>query len=254
LCKAHIPVLNKLIQSYRLATYDYFAFEIAPWDVPRWLIEINGGGISAILQPYRTWDIKPQVLHKHSKQLVPYQLIDASVLAVAVLRNATPGEFELLDALNFMERGDYSDAVRRITTAIEVIVAYAVGAEVEAKCGKPASEKFLKDTRMNFPERVKRYQQATGRTLPAGLAQDLRDTREIRNRIVHGGYRISQGEQGRAQRCVDTGRWLFNWFENDPARQTVREGRIAFRSLGRDLSDGMFTSKIGSDGVTVSGS
>src|SRR5208283_3767215 len=39
LCSAHIPVINKLIQTYRLATYDYFAFEVAPWDVPQWTIE-----------------------------------------------------------------------------------------------------------------------------------------------------------------------------------------------------------------------
>jgi hypothetical protein len=34
LCRAHIPVISKLIQAYRLATYDYFAYEVAPWDVP----------------------------------------------------------------------------------------------------------------------------------------------------------------------------------------------------------------------------
>lgn len=26
LCRAHIPVINRLVQSYRLATYDYFAY------------------------------------------------------------------------------------------------------------------------------------------------------------------------------------------------------------------------------------
>ncbi len=35
-CRAHIQVINKLIQQYRLATYDYFAYEISPWDVPVW--------------------------------------------------------------------------------------------------------------------------------------------------------------------------------------------------------------------------
>jgi hypothetical protein len=29
LCRAHIPVVNKLIQAYRLATYDYFPYEVS---------------------------------------------------------------------------------------------------------------------------------------------------------------------------------------------------------------------------------
>ena len=35
-CDAHIEVINHLIQQYRLSTYDYFPFEISPWDVPIW--------------------------------------------------------------------------------------------------------------------------------------------------------------------------------------------------------------------------
>ena len=58
LCTAHIPIINRLIQGYRLATYDYFAFEVAPWDVPRWFVERMGhGGVSSLLLPYRGWDI-----------------------------------------------------------------------------------------------------------------------------------------------------------------------------------------------------
>jgi hypothetical protein len=31
LCRAHLQVVNRLVQAYRLATYDYFAFEgVAP--------------------------------------------------------------------------------------------------------------------------------------------------------------------------------------------------------------------------------
>jgi len=39
LCRAHIPVVNRLLQGYRLATYDYFPYEVSPWDVPFWMIE-----------------------------------------------------------------------------------------------------------------------------------------------------------------------------------------------------------------------
>ena len=162
LCKAHIPVLNRLIQGYRLATYDYFPFEVAPWDVPRWLIERGGNGVSAFLQPYRQWDMKPVIFRKPDDPPVVYQLIEGATLATELPKIASPGEFELLDALNFMERGDYSDALRRITTAIEVIVAHTVGKEIEARQGRASAEKFLKNTKLNFPERVKKYQLITG--------------------------------------------------------------------------------------------
>src|ERR1019366_10217739 len=71
-------------------------------------------------------------------------------------------------------------------------------------------------------------------------------------RSCTGGYRIGPGERGKAQKAVDTGRWLFNWFENDDARRNIREKRIAFRSLGRDLTAGIFSPKITPDGVLLS--
>jgi hypothetical protein len=151
-----------------------------------------------------------------------------------------------------MERGDYSGAVRRVTTAIEVIVEAVAGKAVETAIGKPAAEKFLKDTRMRFDERVKRYQKLTGRIIPATLLKTLKETRDLRHKIVHGGYRIGPGERGKAQKAVDTGRWLFNWFENVQARRDTREKRIGFRSLGRDLNAGIFCPRITPEGVVLS--
>ena len=160
LCRAHIPVVNKLINGYRLATYDYFAFEVAPWDVPCWHIERAGASRLCILVPYRAWDDPP-----------PYQLIEVTQLRDNFTTEATPGEFELLDALNFIERGDYSGAVRRVTTAIEVVVEAVLEQAVIAAEGKDAAAKFIKDTRTRFDQRVKKYQSLTGRTLP-----DARDS------------------------------------------------------------------------------
>lgn len=31
LCEAHLPVVNALVQRYRLATYDHVPYEVAPW-------------------------------------------------------------------------------------------------------------------------------------------------------------------------------------------------------------------------------
>lgn len=51
----------------------------------------------------------------------------------------SPGELELMDALNLMQRGDYSGAVRRVTTAIEVAVEAAVEQDVSAQDGEEAA-------------------------------------------------------------------------------------------------------------------
>ena len=262
LCKAHIPVVNRLVQGYRLATYDYFAFEVASWDVPRWQVERGARSISSLLLPYRGWDIKPPTYERGAfsfkppvgptRPPVPYQLIRGEDLRKQMSASATPGEFELLDAMNLMERGDYSRAVRRITTAIEVIVEAMVGREIEGAEGKRRADKFIKATAMRFDRRVSKYQTLSGRTLPAALHRSLKETRTLRHRIVYGGYRFSSGERGQPQRLVDMGRWTFNWFENDETRRKVREGGTAFRSLGRDLSYGVFPTKITPEGVVVS--
>lgn len=182
---------------------------------------------------------------------IPYKLIEEGDLQRFSLAPA-PGEFELLDALNLMERGDYSGAVRRVTTALEVIVESVVGKAIEAKEGKKSAVKFLRATEINFPRRVEKYEEVTQRTMPAALKKEMSRTRKLRHRIVHNGYRIEAGERGHAQRAVDTGRWIYNWFENDDERRDVREKKIAHRSLGREMAASIFPSKITPDGVVVS--
>jgi hypothetical protein len=157
----------------------------------------------------------------------------------------------LLDALNFMERGDYSGAVRRITTAIEVLVENLAVAAVTRVEGDEAATRFIDRTRTNFPQRLKRIEELSGRELNEGQKTNLDATRKLRHRIVHQGYRITSGERGLAQKCVDTGRWLFNWLEDNPTRKSVREQRIALRSLGRDISYGWLRSKITPEGILI---
>lgn len=247
LCRAHIPVVNTLIQAYRLATYDHFAFEIAPWDVPYWRVERDGKAFSCLLVPYRGWDHKIVSLDAQR-----YQLIEATSLREKISDIGTAGEMELLDAINFMERGNYSDAIRRITTAIEVVVAAVAGYQVEQHEGMQAAAKFLKKTRLDFPGRITKYEALSGRKLPDALKKDLNKTRTLRNHIVHGGHRISPGERSLADLAVFNGRLTFNWFENDAQRKKVRESRPGFRSLGRDLTYNIFHPEITPDGVVLS--
>jgi len=250
LCRAHIPVINSLIQSYRLATYDYFAFEVSPWDVSLWTVERSGNAVSSNIVGYREYDRKPIIFDLNLKPNV-YKLIDAAELRKQMSQVPTPGELELLDALNLMESGDYSGAVRRVATAIEVIVEHVSGKAVEAAKGQQAAAKFLKNTRMRFDLRLKMYQTLTGRNMTSSLANELQETRTLRHRIVHAGYRIGPDERGRAQKAVDTSRWIFNWFENDQTRRDMREKQAKWIP-GRDLAAGLFHPRITSDGVVLS--
>lgn len=252
LCRAHVPVVNRLVQQYRLATYDYFAYEVAPWDIPRWGIERDGHYVASMLVPYREWDFKPLIFPKPDAAPTIYQLIEAADLQKQISAVASAGEHELLDALNLMERGDYSGAVRRVTTSIEVLVEDVVRAEIEARDGRQAADSFLEDTKTRFERRVQKYEQLSNRTMLDGMRRDLSATRTLRHRIVHGGYRLGPHERGRAQRSVDTGRWIFDWFENDSTRKKIRESKIAYRSLGRDLYAGIFSPEITPDGVALS--
>jgi len=194
LCRAHIPVVNKLIQAYRLLTYDYFAFEVSPWDVSRWFIERDGGAVSSILVPYRMWDYKPAIFNTPDSPAVPYQLIKGDDLCTGISTVGTPGEFDLMDALNLMERGDYSGAVRRISTAIEAVVAAVAFEQVDVAEGTQKAEKFLQDTQMDFIRRIKKYEKLSKREFPKYFQTELTATRKLRHRIVHQAYRITSSE------------------------------------------------------------
>ena len=143
------------------------------------MIERDAKSIRSCLVPYREWDFKPRGFATPFEELtkrilsgqklgpptLPYKLIEESDLQNGISIVPAPGEFELLDSLNLMERGDYSGAVRRITTALEVIVESVVGTAVQAAEGSRSAVKFLKDTETNFRRRVERYEQLSARTL-----------------------------------------------------------------------------------------
>ena len=93
-----------------------------------------------LLVPYRGWDHRPLVYEPNAQGHI-YKLIDPNELQGAISAQGTQGELELLDALNLMERGDYSGAVRRVATAIEVVVEATVASAIEKAEGNPAAEK-----------------------------------------------------------------------------------------------------------------
>jgi hypothetical protein len=233
-CMAHIRVINHLVQHYRLSTYDYFAYEVSPWDVPIWFVESDVSSGRVVLLNYAEWDKKP-IVKTVSGSLEGFRLIEETELQSALTAEPSAGEFELLDSINFMERGDYSGAIRRITTAIEAQTESVLRQELLKTHTVAEAEAKLEASKNDFPGRLRQYEKLSRRKLPNELHKELDATRDLRHAIVHRAFRINLNQRGQAQRAVDTGRWIFNWLENQPSRRDVREKRLAERSFGRIL-------------------
>ncbi len=245
LCSAHIPVVNEVIVRYRLATYDYFPFELSPWDVPVWFAQAAGGHVMVPLLSYRSWDYKPLVNGDPMSLVTPEELATGRT-------SPEPGEIELLDGLMLMERGDYSGAVRRVVTALEVAVESRLRAELESRHPPADVEQRLEASKNDFPGRLHQWSKLAGRDLPKALTDELDKTRAMRHAIVHRGRRLSHAERGTAQRAVDTTRWAYNHVEGRPDLVALREKKLALRSLGRFGPGGHFLSELTADGVVVS--
>jgi hypothetical protein len=248
-CEAHFDIVNRLVQEYRLATYDYFAYELSPWDIPIWFVKSEINTVTIALQGYLNWDEKPVIDTGGTRER--YKLIEPSDLQSVLTFQASDGEYDLMDALNLMERGDYSGAVRRITTAIEAQTESAQKRELLKKMSLRDVEQILENTKTNFKKRLELHQETSGRKLNDALAKELEITRSLRHSIVHRGKRIAFNDRGQAQKSVDTGRWIFNWLENQPARFDVREKRIGKRSLGRHVLEIRYDSEITAAGAVV---
>lgn len=257
LCEAHIPVLNELIQRYRLVTYDYFAYELSPWDVPIWRLGKGEFARKVVLLPYREFDSKPVLVSDGPKPDDPptvktFEFATVNDLTKLSSGDATPGEFDLLDARNLMERGDYTGAVRRTVTAIEAVLEWVFREELEKKHSPAEVKKRLKATRTNFPERMKQWRKLAKPQVTDRQIEWFDETRKLRHKIVHNGLRLTHADIGKAQKCVDTGRWLYNKIEKKPDREKLREFGGLNRSVGRLAMTVRFPPRLDSDGITLS--
>lgn len=256
LCEAHLPIVNELIQRYRLTTYDYFAYEVSPWDVPVWYVRSGETSRAVVIMPYKAWDHRPVTIGQPpdgggESPVRAMQFTDAAKLSVTSTAAAIPGEFELLDARSLMERGDYTGAVRRATTAIEAIVEWRLRKELRKSYAEDEVEKRLIASQNDFPGRFRQLQKLLGtQTLSDSLSTEFEATRRIRHEIVHRGRRLTHQERDRAQRSVDTGRWLFNTIEAIPERARLRDFGV-MKSVGRAALALRLPTRITSVGVEV---
>jgi hypothetical protein len=258
LCEAHLPVINELIQRYRLASYDYFAYEVCPWDVPVWQLKHREEGVTAVLLTYKRWDEKPVILEDGKEPgdppvARPFEFARADDLETLQSSAATPGEFDLLDARSLMERGDYTGAVRRTVTAIEAVLEWALSSELERKYGRNEAAQRLEASKNDFPGRVRQWLKLAEPSVDQDRFDKFEETREVRHEIVHKGRRLTQAERGMAQRLVDTGRWLYNEIEGKDERKQLREfapGAV-LRSVGRVEMSPRFPAEVDESGIVL---
>lgn len=255
LCEAHIPIVNELIQRYRLATYDNFAYEISAWDAPVWYVCSGPKGIASVVMPYKDWDHRPLVGQPREGSEEPpvgaMQFTSGDELSATSTDAAVPGEFELLDARSLMERGDYTGAVRRATTAVEAIVEWRLRKELLKLFAGDEVEKRLLNSQNDFPGRLRQLRKLVGpETLSDSIVNEFEATRQVRHEIVHRGRRLTHEDRDRAQRSVDTARWLFNSIEAIPSRARLRDYG-GMKSVGRVALAPRFPTRITADGVEV---
>ena len=255
LCEAHIPVVNELIQRYRLVTYDYFAYEVSAWDVPVWYVKHGDSGYRALLLPYKEWDTKPVTIESPETAGDPprvrqFEWAQLDSLSAASSSDATPGEFDLLDARSLMERGDYTGAVRRTVTAIEAVLRWALVRALERTFPPEEAETRAARTDNDFLGQLAQWRRLARPQISQLEFDEFQTTRQIRHEIVHRGRRLTHEERGRAQRAVDTGRWLYNKIEGNAARAQLRDyGTL--KSVGRVALAPRFPSTVNSNGITL---
>jgi hypothetical protein len=256
LCEAHVPVLNELIQRYRLATYDYFPYAVAPWDVPVWSVEAPGGIAPVTLLKYASWDRKP-VIHDQDKTGDPrapttsFRFTDGSSLRTTDTARATPGEFDLLDARSLMERGDYTGAVRRSVTAVEAVLEHALRAQLGRTLPAPEVERRLTASQNDYPGRYRQWKKLSGVHVSTAVESAFNATRSTRHDIVHRSRRLTHADRGLAQMSVDNSRWLFNLVEEAPDRAHLRERPHSLQAVGRASLAPRFGAMAGPAGIRV---
>jgi hypothetical protein len=255
LCEAHVPVVNELIQRYRLVTYDYFTYEVSAWDVPVWYVKHNETHRMAVLLPYKEWDLKPVTIEEADTpggrpKIQTFEFATLDAVTAMASTEASPGEFDLLDARSLMERGDYTGAVRRTVTAIEAVLRWALVNELSKNYSAAEAETRAAHSDNDFPGRLRQWRKLARPQITQQEFDEFEATRAIRHEIVHRGRRLTHEERGRAQRAVDTGRWLYNKIEGRPDRARLRDyGTL--RSVGRVALAPRFPSRIDAQGISL---
>lgn len=246
---AHLPFVNKVINAYRRAGADPFTAEVTEWDIPVWYIDSNENFIPFSLIPYKELDGPPAtVTATGATDAITF--VEANEIEKALGLPEVPGEVDLLDAWSLYYRGRQSDAIRSLTTSLEVLLeARLRGYLSKAGLTEAEVESRLDKTWNDFQARLTEYTRISRRRVPGPilsllpyingvrLREELEQVRHLRHKIVHEGERISYPFHGPMQRAMETMTWLFNWLaespplarrrlEGDPLKGSMRGGEL----------------------------
>jgi hypothetical protein len=237
LCEAHLALVNEFILRYRLSAYDYFSYEVSAWDVPVWTLRYRERQVVAHPSGYRALDLPPLEAHDSAAGGLEYRWPEFATkdqIESASSTIAAPGELDLLEARSFMERGNYTDAVRRTISAIETVLEHQALTTLVATFGETEGRERLQKTALDVPGRLRQWRKLAKAPITDKEIEDFVAARQLRHDIVHRSRRLGIKERGEAQRIVDTGRWLFNKIEGREDRARLRDYG-AYKSIGRVL-------------------
>lgn len=221
-----LPFLNRLVTAYRSATRDPFAYDLSDWDVPFWWFKYEGALGRGCLMPYFFNDYYPAITTFGTEERTDYVAATPEHVASCIKDEMSPGSKQILDAISLMYRGRYSDAIRTVVTAIEVVLEASLLNEYRASgLDDERAREETDRTRDSFHKRLEDYTRITRKRLPGPrpshipylngvrLADELEWVRDCRNQIVHQAYRV--GDRGLALRAIETMTWLYDWFSDD---------------------------------------
>ena len=262
LATGHLPVANRLITAYRRASNDPFVQEITEATTPIWFMRRQNHFFRIPIFFYGGFESRPEWPNKDGKQEV------ADFATVAEVRKfltqeETPGETILLDAWGYFYAGRFVDAIRGFVSALEVLLEARYAAAMKANgIAVEKVEAELRSTATRFNSRINNYLQLTKRTIPGPLVawvpyingvrlrQELANTRDLRHKIVHEGYRMSPFAHGPMLRAAETMTWLFDWLEDCELSSRIRFRHYTLKGLLKGQMTGLHTQAT-PDGVRV---
>lgn len=248
-CEAHVLVVKSIVQSYRFATQDEFAHELSDWDLPVWIITTTRGFIRIVLTGYKELDDNP-VQPILPRSIAVSTVASPNELLARMSAVPGPGENEVLDALNSFARGDYTEAIRRVLTAIEVVTEVRLREQLLLKWPRSEVERKLEASEIDFPGRLRQLERLIRKKLGKSRWAELEVMRLLRFEIVHRGKQLDFSMRDDTHQMLDHGLRIFEWIEDDPQKCALRANRLDMRSLYR--SRPLYTSEITSSGVKVS--
>jgi hypothetical protein len=243
LAAGHLPLVNALITAYRRVSYDPFVQEVTEATVPIWFLRFKDHFLRVSVYPYADLEYRLALPTKEGKP-EPANLATVEEVSQFLTQSETPGETILLDAWNYYYAGRYSDSIRALVSAIEVLLESKY-AEALRNSGRSTEQvqSALEATTTKFITRLNNYLQLTKRTIPGPLLSwvpwitgvrlrsELVQTRELRHKIVHEGYRMRPFAHGSMQRAAETMTWLFGWLDDNEVNSMKRFKRHGIKTM-----------------------